>query len=697
MAALISTHLPGGEPRSAGILTTIFFLVAVGACDLSSPSSRLDLEITADPATEVVHRQTESPQILCDVTLNAIARGTPGAYARWRNGTFQLYAGVHGDSLFHSRPVSEAEIHEKWGARITVGEENTAIWNLWAGVPFTVEGEFRYSAESNGENESVPVSFTCGPGSAAETESPAPVLTDFALRPRTGDIEPGDTLTVDYAARSELGVWVTNIIISGAFTDTLTFAEGLENVVGRSVKIAVPPMSSLGQEARVHLAVFDAALQSDTSDAIASATLVDTTPPEAIVGVESPWRSCPPPRCQFGVGDSISIFISGGDNHSLAWLIYEVGDPVITRDSVSLPSDRYHGPVPVLARSSWEGDPPIRSWVRDAAGNVKDGDRAESETVHIFPIVDRPVRTREFDHELTDARLDAARGVIYLPDTEHSEVAVISLGQLEQEPSIDLPGIPASIDLSISGDSLLAALPNSHAVAVADLTLPATEASLVPITAVDAAEGFRATSLRVLGNGKWFVAANEGEALTRTGRVVEIDRASGKQAVRIGPEEAGSGDPFTIRPLTRSDDRSRMLVRADNDCTLVYDSRTDGFGPCKAFGRYDADIAVPDRTGTLWASQRTVYDAAFDSIGFVPRGRDGRVAAPSPDGAHVFVSEGEGFEKVRVRDSLVVERIPAPYLWHGRVFFASEDNILVAVGGGYYAWRPTVVVVIELD
>jgi hypothetical protein len=654
--------------------------------DSTGPEGGLEVRISATVIETSVDpsRQRGMPELGCAVQLVAEATGNQGARGVWRDGILLYYAGPDRTQPIDSLELSLSDVRNSWHATsIGVGDRQEAHWSFRASLPFRVAGRFRYRVNP-GEIKSADFEFSCGPD-VPPGGGEAPSITNLTVSPQSGEFEPGDTLTIDYSAASPLGLWSTMAIVSGAFDDTLYYPEEFPTVTSRTVQVVVPPGSSLGQQAEVRIVAMDIVAQVGVSAPSYSAPLVDNTPPIADV-----WISCPTEGCQYAVTDSFPIGVSARDNHLLGWLIYEVGNPVIARDSVPLLKHTTNSGCSIAVPPEAIGTPTITAYVRDVAGNMAEG--SWSFSVGIYPVVDLPTHVVEVDSGYVDVHIDPKRQVLYIARLNLPEIGVLSLPTLAWAPPIELPAEPSGFDLSLSGDSLIVVLPEAEAVAVVDLNQPGAPPSLVPLTAVLFDEGFWPISLRVTANGKWFLVANT--HILQKGQLVEIDPAAGVQETRLGPELASS---FTFEPLYRSGDRSRMLIIPG--CARVYDAATDVIGPCKTFYDNPQWISGVDWAGTLWTNWAHIFDGAFDIVRRVDRPRDTGTTAPSPDGQYIYTSTLGGFDVVRLADWYVERRIAAPPLSNGLILFPEDGSFLVGYADlpGVNLPTHTRIVVVELE
>ena len=117
---------------------------------------------------------------------------------------------------------------------------------------------------------------------------------------------------------------------------------------------------------------------------------------------------------------------------------------------------------------------------------------------------------------------DAKRDVLYLSQPDSQRVAVLSLGTYTYGTPLAMPSVPAGLDLTPGGDTLLVALRRAAALGVVDLTL-ATPSVDTARLAFDTSLGRGPDALRVLANGKAIVAPRPRRTVRRGSDLVRKD------------------------------------------------------------------------------------------------------------------------------------------------------------------------------
>ncbi len=216
--------------------------------------------------------------IQCDVDLRATATGR----ATWLDATLLFYVGTDRTTPIDSARIAASEIQDAWGAPdIESGVPQDASWRFTAGIPFGASIIHHYRT-SGGQVRSAAAQFTCGPDIPPGT-MPA-TINSVTVQPPGAEIEPGATLTVEYTAASDVGLWTTRVRLSGACTDERWISEQLAHNVTRTVTFPIVRACTLGAQVAVQVLSMDAAGLTATVNAPQRLTVVDRTPPRAFAG-----------------------------------------------------------------------------------------------------------------------------------------------------------------------------------------------------------------------------------------------------------------------------------------------------------------------------------------------------------------------------------------------------------------------------
>lgn len=458
--------------------------VTVTACgDSTGPESvGIAVSVTQLRGPSITPEENGRARVGCSVDFRAVARGS-GA-ATWLDATVHWYAGTKRLPL-DSVVVSAAEIQASWGEPgIDAGEtRDSPGWEFSAGVPFTVTLDYRYQPEGSRAAKTARVSFSCGP--AVPPGTPPPTVSALSVSAPPGDFEPGDTLDVEYAAASPVGLWQTAVLLTGPCEVRQPFNEELAPSVTRVVRIRIPAECQLGVPLGVTVYAFDVGLQEGRRQLAPPLSLVDKTPP----AVFSLFNSVETLAGDYFVGDSVPVFVGAADNHALSAIVWDVL-PSGGRDSllVTGPARVAPGPVWVPLRPEWVGQVQLRFYARDAMG-LTSAPLTMANALGVYPTVERPTASASVPGEIRDFAIDARRGAIYVLQTNERRLAIVSTATLQVTATIPTPGAPTGFDLTPGGDSLIVALPSSKALGVLDLRQASPQLALLPLTTLDATLG----------------------------------------------------------------------------------------------------------------------------------------------------------------------------------------------------------------
>ena len=592
--------------------------------------------------------------IRCEVDLRAAASGA--GKARWLDATFLYYFGKERTTPTDSAVLPAAEIVDSWGgpALMASGEVRESGWEIGAYAPFELAIEYHYSGESGGKPKTARVEFQCGPQVPAD--APPPAVSSLTVAP-TADVEPGDTIVVTYTATSTMGLWQTAVVLEGACEAYKLFDERLATTATHTVALIVPANCQLGEELDLNVYAWDAALQATARGIAFEGAVSDHTPP-VIQPMFFPPRdggsaTFPPITGDLFAGDSLELILNASDNNALRAIVWEVL-PSGFKDSVIV-SGPFASPwIWIPFRAEWGRDVQLRLYARDAQGLTSAVVESPPGAITVYPTSERPVRKATVSGEIRSFVVDEKRDVVYLIQSNERRVAVFSLATMSVATTLELPFYPTDADLSVSGDSLVLTSPLDVALAVVDLRAATLQATLLPLTALDATIQQRPSGVRVLSNGHAFVSL-EGST-SAAYRVLDVDLASGAQRMRT---EASGGLPIA-GGIERSGDRSMLVLDGVGDaCLQRYDVATDRFGPCRpgAFSR----AASVDATGRNSAIALDVYDESLTLTRRVNSVFRGGVptTAISPDGEVLFQVHWQlGIIRSRVGDGVMLDRIP---------------------------------------
>lgn len=303
----------------------------------------------------------EGPIIQCGVDLEAVVTGR--GRVRFEGATFRWYAGIDRTTILDSLRIPGWQARSAWTAdTLTADRIETTSWDVSARAPFDAEILFHYRVLETDARGTASTRITCGPVMPpAGAAAPQVTITEVTTRP---ELEPGDTVRLSFLARSDFGLWSSDVTASEAFDLRRVFPNALVGQATHTAAFVVPPGGVLGVPLRFTVRAVDAALQETVVPVTTTMRIVDRRPPEIV--------SHGPVSGDYLVGQPFTISARATDNNQLAWLIYEFGAPVSRTDSVRVAADvpTSDWNIPLIVQPSWVGTPTFRFFVRDAAGNT---------------------------------------------------------------------------------------------------------------------------------------------------------------------------------------------------------------------------------------------------------------------------------------------------------------------------------------
>jgi hypothetical protein len=632
-------------------------LALAGCRDTSGPPSNASRDVDVTLRVVTVEGPTVSlrdglTDVTCTVLYEAAASavGGPGF---WEGGELLFFAGRDRSEALDTLPLSLTEVADFWGgAQIMAGDTLRTQLRVAAGVPFATKLTMRYRPRREAIIETLEASFACG--ATVPAGAPPPTLTPLAVEPASGTVDYGQVMTIGFTAQSQIGFVQTELVLSGACDLARSENHFLEKTVVRTIEIVLPANCRNGEPLVITVTALDGALELASRQFTMTLTFVDVTPPTLTPLFFSPNGGGAVFQLSgnYFVGDSIHLIPNAHDNHLLSALLWEVL-PAGIRDSAVGFVAGSNLKIPI--RESWGTGPiQLRLVARDVAGLLSDVYLSAPGAVQVHPVIARPVRTTQVSGEVRDLLIDSRRGVLYLLQPFERKISVLALSTLTVTRSIPLPAVPADLDMTPRGDSLVVTLPQSRALAIIDLRDEAAAVQVVPLTILDESTQQMPELIRIVSSGKAFVSL-AGSA-TRAQQLAEIDLATNSQRLRLDAGEAGhigSGN------LERSRDASMLVVQGGPGLFQRYDVSTDAFGPRRN--------AIPfmrpaiDMTGQRVSLGTDVYDGTLQFLRTVTVPFPGGVppTALSPDGEYLYSSfRDPGIIRSRVSDGAIVDRAP---------------------------------------
>lgn len=635
--------------RLIAAVVSVATLAALASCgDSTGPERVFAVSVTFESAILPTYFEIDSvPLIQCDVRMRAVAQG-PGA-ATWGDGKFYFFEGLDRVTPTDSTVIPADVVQQSWGASSIESPDTIhSQWRVTAPIPFGVSFVYSYIKDAD-VKQTAPVPFTCGPSIPPGTVPPA--FTASQATPANGDIESGDTLIVSYNVASPVGIWETEVDVTGACNLTRRFAEDLVMTATHVLPFVLPPDCLLGGKLSGVIRAMDAAGQITTAP-VATFAIVDRTPPT----ITATLSANPSPFGAFVLGgDSMRLSIGATDNHALSAAFWDF-EPFGTRDSTLQAGASFAGLVGIVLPDSSAQKIQVRAWSRDAAGLTSDTIVARPDSIRVIPARSHAVRSSSVIPPIGAMAVAESRGMLYAIVANPPEILGISLQSLAVTDTIPLPVAAGDIDVTTSGDSLVVTLPTNRAVGVIDLLVSPRTIGVLPLSSVG---GGYPRRLRAIAGGRVFLTSDN-SVLT------ELDLQTGADRVRT---DAGANGSVSFAYLERSLDHAVLVVDGVVSSAYQlqrYDGGTDSFGALRTHGSFPTQPRV-DRTGSAIALHNTVYDAALgiNRVCETPPG-DFPVAL-SPDGSVLYtallgileanITTGELLERMRVGFSITAMQI----------------------------------------
>jgi DNA-binding beta-propeller fold protein YncE len=307
----------------------------------------------------------------------------------------------------------------------------------------------------------------------------------------------------------------------------------------------------------------------------------------------------------------------------------------------------------------------VSLYARDASGLTSQTISSSPDSVRFYGIVNRPATTplALSQNYTNDMVYDAKRDLMYVGLQGDTHILVLSPSTMTLQSPIVLTGAPMGMDLSLSGDSLLVAVPSANTVAVVDLNNPSAAAgairlSVLDTTALSSGVPVAPSGLRIAANGKMLVMLTN---MTAHGdQTVEVDLTTGAQRIRADARGLSTWSAYWTQFMGRNDDRSRIYVLGMT-CWSWYAASSDTFKPCGSGVYTDYMGMTFDAAGTHMTRGASVFDADTHALwGSGPINQIYPYAAMSPDGASVYLGAGQGITTMRFADKTMLERVPIP-------------------------------------
>jgi hypothetical protein len=676
-------------PRNRFTLAALALLATSASCREPIAPKNVVVTLSVDgPPTPVITDTPDGPRITCSVQLTATAEGQGSA--AWGGLKADWYVGADRSKPVGTTTNAPNEVIGSFGAAsIHSGEKLHATWNFWYGAPFEAALGVDYTT-SDGNAGTAATRVQCGPGPEGAV---TPTITQITLPSTSGELAIGDTVSVSYQETSSSGVWMSDIAVTGGFMAEQKLGEHLATNVNRTVKFVVPSYVHVGIPLTISILAYDAALRRRARSLETRLAAVDHIPPTLGFATlfDIPGFYGSGLAGQFAVGDTVYVRASAYDNNVLGWLVYQVESPADFRDSVAAPTDppsqELSGSFAV--RPEWVGSPMVSVYVRDASGLASQALSSLPDSVRFYPTVQHPVTgplPLSSASGPDDIAYDAKRDLVYIALLEDKQILVLSPSTMTLGTPIVLPSTISGMDLSLSGDSLLVALPSENEIAVVDLNNPQAAPTAIKLSLLDTVTSAQAgipvqpSGLRVAANGKALVFLSQ-QTLSND-QVMEVDLTNGAQRFRTDARSLRTNSPWWARVLGRTNDHSRIYILGS--CKAVYDANSDSFTSCA----YPPDNNGPclgittDESGAHITCGSEVLDAGLHVLTESRIKGTAARAAISPDGATVYMAGDRDMRTMRLTDKTMLERSSIP-LFTQRLFVAPSGNWLLVFGNPY--------------
>ncbi len=645
--------MPRFPLRFRPAVTLVSALMAITACESSTaPVDPLTVFVRVVPTPELNVSLTDGvPTLACEVAFEVRAEGD--GIADWRSVGVRYYAGADREAALDSLEFAPSDGPFFSRSVLTAGRPDTTYWHFSAGIPFGVEMAFRYRIRGEASDREVVQRVDCG--AVVQPGAALPTVEIIDVRGSDPVLEAGDTLLVHYRAQAGAPLWRSRIAVSGGFEAELEIFEDMVTQRDRIARMLVPRQAVLGVPVVVHVATADVGFRTDEIETTTALTVVDARPPTVLAASEGAH--------QLPAGSIHQLGVTASDDNDLAWLIWELDAPISARDSVPVGADSlvHAGAVPMRVNPAWAGlSSGVTVWARDGAGNLSAPFRVGGEPLRFYRVAPTPaVATANLGFDAggvpvagRDLAYDAARHRLYATMPTH-QLAIIDLASMTRLAPIALPELPSSLDVTLSGDSLLITHVNLTRLSVVDLQTLALLPHL-PLTATDAAQdgatiAFAASGIRVLANGhamlKLTYSTSAGHA------TVDLDLASpvGRVRTEVVDGIGSAGDWWTRMALTS--DRRRLAILSS--CGRWYDVDLDAFGACEAIPGF----LWGERTGVDRAGVRVIVGTSVLGPSLSTRqevvGGDFTSGDLYADGQHALMLRGPSLLKVRLSDGRI--------------------------------------------
>ena len=644
------------------------------ACrDASAPTPRIDVDVdaTVTEGPTVTINSAESATLRCRVTFEANATGSGEAV--WDTATVRFYVGGDHSELRDTILIPPATVADIWDAAgIAAGESRVAHMSFGAAAPFAVIVSFRYKVSRGRQPEPAEASFDCGPKLPA-TSTP-PTISTLVVQPASGMLDPGQPITVSFAAQSQVELVKSRVELSGACEGRVNTPEPMTQSAIRTVSVVPLYTCRSDRPLTVTVTVTDATGREVSRSVQMPVTVADRTPPTIAPFFPQPHPSTTHPQraTEHFTGEAIDVNYNAVDNLGLAWLVWEVL-PSGVRDSVPVfGTNAYWARIPLLENVG-HGPIQLRVHARDVTGLVSTTHTTAPGAMYVYPTLAPLTRGAQIPGEVRGIVIDSPRGVVYLMQPAQRQIAVMSLATASATRTIALPSAPFDLDITPQGDSLIVTLPENRALGVIDLRDPVAAVTLVPMTVLDASVLQVPAYVRIAANGKALVTLRGSEP--RAYQLSEVNLRTGAQRLRA---DWGNGSNIGSLALERSHDASAVVLHGTDNQFQRYDAATDRFGALRTAAGAPTRPSV-DAAGRRVAIGVDIYDEMLlplrrvrttNPLPFPP-------TALSASGEFLYSLVWDGIVRSRISDGAILDRVRNPIRFAELVRVSADDRWVV--------------------
>lgn len=639
-------------------LAVLIVLLTAACSDATGPAEDLTLVLDAPNIETTMSETPEGALIQC--VFDVDARGAGRATGTLTGAVMRLFAGPTRTTPIDTAFFGTDALLLAYET-LLLPPNFTKSTSMQASFPVPFELEYEMQFTVNGTPRRAKLRMPCGPPLPADGARP-PVLAPVTFGGNE-QLRPGDNFSVNVAATSNYGLWETHINVEGAFTDSVRFLEYGVGATNRTWTMQVPPSALPEVPLIATVLLVDAAGYGMEVAVESSKRVRDLAPPtltRASFGYRDSWASHDIGP-QLSLDNELAIGFDATDDIGLRWLVLETDGATPTRDSIGIINGVLERPGFVF-RSEWAGAHSASVHVVDRAGKRSAATvRSATDSLNFYPYVARPRQTLTLSGISGQPVHDVARDRFYFPDYDNGRILVVDATAMTLLPPIPLGGIPTALDLSIGGDSILAALPGISSIAIVDLrgATPNVTLRTVRATPVGGAAPVlvQPGDVKQDSRGQWILTAGSEAVTADLVMRWEPTTGIGTWLPRPGVEDPSAVSGAAGR-LSRSGDRSRMVVQYSG-CPRIYDAATSTLGECRelASSWFTAAVAILSRNGDEISADRVSYDRDL-----VRRDRQwGRFAlstnmAFADDGTTLWIAESVYLDRVRASDGRRLER-----------------------------------------